>query len=258
VSAAAAAIVQPSTNPVVVAVAPARAPAPITIEASGFAPRALVYVEQCDGVAPGAPQWSPTVHCDLGSSPSPAIADDDGHATFSSSDPNHAFRPFVGESPQSLFNCLAPAQRPPANGLATSAKCNIRVSTSNTSVTSDQTFVDMSFRTSTTSATRGAGGTAVGKARARSSEAPTPAIGAGRRPAMGGSSVAGSTAASSPIAFVVAPRHANSGLLSLSDASLVTGYIFIIGGCLMAAVSIAGRRRPLRVVGSGDRPTDPV
>jgi hypothetical protein len=242
--ATAAAITQPSTNPFDVPVAISGGPEPVTVQATGFAPNSLVYVEQCDGTAPSTPQWSPTAHCDLGSSPSPAIADSRGRAAFLSTDPNHAFRPFVGESPQSLFNCRAPARRPPANGLANFAKCNLRVSTSNTSVTSDQVFVDMSFRTSITPTPTNARGASTTKQEAQSSNPAASTVGSGKRSQIGGTPAAGSSAVPSRVAVVAAPRHPKSGLLSLSDVTLVTGYIFVVGGFLMTAFAIARRRRP--------------
>src|SRR5262245_33790297 len=81
-------------------------PETFTVTASGFSAGSLVYVEQCDGRAPTSENWRPTINCDAGTSPAPAIVDDDGVATFPSDDRNHAFHPFVGESPQQLFNCV--------------------------------------------------------------------------------------------------------------------------------------------------------
>ena len=40
----------------------------------------------------------------------PALADANGLVVFQPDDANHAFTPFKGESPQSLFNCLSPNQ----------------------------------------------------------------------------------------------------------------------------------------------------
>ena len=104
-----------------------------------------VSLEQCDGVAHTSPGWWPTTHCDLGSSQSPVLADGTGTATFLSTDPNHAFTPFKGESPQSLFNCLSPNDPAlsPVNSLQDFRECQIRVSTSNTTVTADQSFLSI-------------------------------------------------------------------------------------------------------------------
>jgi hypothetical protein len=75
------------------------------------------------------------------------IADGSGNVVFQPDDANHAFTPFRGESPQSLFNCLAPDQ--PAlstvNGLPDFRNCQVRLSTSDTTVTSDQQFFDLTL-----------------------------------------------------------------------------------------------------------------
>jgi hypothetical protein len=120
-------------------------PVAFTIVATGYTPGSLVSVEQCDGVATSAAHWSPTTDCDLGSSPSPALVDGTGKATFLSTDPNHAFTPFKGESPQTIFNCLSPngPALSPSNGLTDYRNCKIRVSTSNTSITADQSFLNI-------------------------------------------------------------------------------------------------------------------
>jgi hypothetical protein len=242
VPAAASAIVEPSTSPIVVAFAISRPPAAITVVANGFAAGSLAYVEQCDGVAPTTPLWSPTVHCDLGSSPAPAIADRRGLATFSSTDRNRAFRPFEGESPQSLFNCLAPAQHPPANGLATFTNCTLRVSTSNTAVTADQTFLAMELEASPAPPATGGGSTAAASTPPRTSKGAS-TIGSNTRPAKGGNSAGETSAGTGRVAVIAAPRHPSVGLLSFSDADLVTGYILVLGGLLITAVGIAVRRR---------------
>jgi len=41
----------------------------------------------------------------------------DGVASFPVSDPNRAFHPFVGESPQSIFNCTGAGVTAPHNDL---------------------------------------------------------------------------------------------------------------------------------------------
>jgi hypothetical protein len=139
--AAASTIDQPRGNPVTAPVDGSGRLVPIAVVASGFAPGALVYVEQCDGAATSTPQWDPTLDCDFGSSPSAVTADANGVATFAANDRNHAFLPFVGESPQSQFNCLAAGTQPPRNNLPTFNRCAIRVSTNNTVRTADQSFV---------------------------------------------------------------------------------------------------------------------
>jgi len=112
----------------------------VTIVASGFAPLLDVFVEQCDGVPVSDPRWSATLDCDLGSSPAPAIADAHGTVTF---DGQRNFHPFHGESPQSLFNCVAPGEAAPRNDLPSFSDCRVRVSTNNSAATADQTFLSM-------------------------------------------------------------------------------------------------------------------
>jgi hypothetical protein len=134
--AAAASITQPSRSPFTVS----GNLAPIPVVATGFAPNANVFVEQCDGTSPSDPRWSPTVNCDLGSSPPPASADGRGTASFQG---QRAFQPFVGESPQALFNCVGARMRPPANRLQSFDNCQLRVSTNNSTRTSDQVFLTL-------------------------------------------------------------------------------------------------------------------
>jgi len=243
VPAAASAIIAPSTSPIVVTFATSRPPAAITVVASGFAAGALVYAEQCDGVTPTAALWSPTVHCDLGSSPAAAIADGRGLATFSSTDRNHAFHPFTGESPQSLFNCLAPAQRPPANGLASFTNCSLRVSTSNTTVTADQTFLAMKLEAGPAPSPPGHAATAPATRPPPTSKGAS--AGTNARAPRGAQSVADTSAGTDRVAVIAAPRRARVGLLSFSDSDLAMGYILVLTGLLIAAVGIAVRRRDL-------------
>ncbi len=238
-------IVQPSGSSIVAALDPAGVPVNVTVVASGFAAGSLVYVEQCDGIEATTQSWSPTVHCDLGSSPAPAIADAHGIATFSSTDRNRAFRPFLGESPQSLFNCLAPSQPAPANSLPNFSNCKLRVSTSNTAVTPDQAFVPIILTTTrrpspttvrlpaTTGTTavakkHSAAGAATGSSGPRSRGA----TGQGRR-----------TSADIQSVSIAAGQGSSVGFLSLSDPNLVTGYILVFGGVLIAGLAAALRRR---------------
>jgi hypothetical protein len=132
--ASAAVIVRPDHVPTVVA------NAPVNVVASGFPTGKSVFVEQCDGVDPASAQWDVTQDCDNGASPPPVIADTHGNVTFPAGNPNRAFRPFQGESPQSLFNCIASGHTAPKNALKTYTNCRIRVSTNNTTATADQVF----------------------------------------------------------------------------------------------------------------------
>jgi hypothetical protein len=122
-------------------------PQPFRIAAGGFTPGAQVFVEQCDGNPPTMVGWSPTQNCDLGTSPAGVIVPASGVATFQPDDPNHAFHPFKGQSPQALFNCLSPHEAPLSaiDFVPDYENCQIRVSTSNFSVTADQQFFDLTL-----------------------------------------------------------------------------------------------------------------
>jgi hypothetical protein len=138
-------ITEPSSSPYAVPADAARTPQPFTIAATGFRPGSLVYVEQCDGVAPTSANWTPTLNCDIGSSPAAAVVDSRGVATFKADDRNHAFHPFVGASPQQVFNCVAPGAAAPKNTLKTFTNCRVRVSSSNAAETPDQAFLVMTL-----------------------------------------------------------------------------------------------------------------
>ena len=140
----AATITTPNTNAFHVSADSNHNPLPFTIVATGYVPGSLVSVEQCDGKSPSAPGWSPTVDCDLGSAPAAAIADANGQVTFNANDPNRAFTPFKGESPQGLFNCLASGQTL-NNGLPSYTNCQIRVTSNVTVPTFDQAFLTLSL-----------------------------------------------------------------------------------------------------------------
>ena len=142
---AATSITAPATNPFVVPGNAAGLPQAFTVTAAGFAPNSAVFVEQCDGVAATTPGWTATGNCDLGSSPSPAISDGAGVATFPASNVNLAFTPFKGASPQGIFNCLSPNDAPPANGLADFRNCQLRVSSNNAAGTGDQVFIRLTL-----------------------------------------------------------------------------------------------------------------
>src|SRR5262249_24512327 len=84
--------------------------------------------------------WSPTLDCDNGNAPAPAIADEHGTATFSKDDRNRTFVPIVGASPSNLFSCGATNSTPAANGLTNYPTCQFRVSSNNVQATEDQVF----------------------------------------------------------------------------------------------------------------------
>lgn len=133
-------ITSPSSNPYTVPGDATGTPQSFTVSASGFTAGQQVYIEQCDGVAPSTSGWNPTEHCDLGTSPSAVIADSSGNVSFPANNANFGFTPFKGLSPQGLFTCGSPTDTNPNDGLPFYKNCQVRVSTSNTSVTSDQTF----------------------------------------------------------------------------------------------------------------------
>jgi hypothetical protein len=138
-AAGAAQIVQPSARPYRVP-SDAHGPVAFTIVAAGFRPGAAVYVEQCDGSSPRVLNWSPADHCDNGTSPAPVYADGRGQAMFDAHDRNHKFTPFVGASPQSIFNCGTPGN------------CTVRVATNLASATDDQVFIALALQKPTSAA----------------------------------------------------------------------------------------------------------
>lgn len=142
---AATGLTEPPRSPVVVTVDGSGKPAAFKVVAKGFEPYQSVFIEQCNGRPPSADHWQATVDCDLGSAPAPAIAGTDGVVTFLPTDPNHAFHPFVGASPQGLFNCLSPKGASPSNGMPDFRDCQIRVSSSNTAGTDDQVLLSLTL-----------------------------------------------------------------------------------------------------------------
>ncbi len=139
-----AAVTQP-TSPHTVLADAAGNPRAFTVTASGFQPDDVVFIEQCDGSSTSDVFWDPTINCDLGSSPAPAVADASGVVTFAVGDSNHRFRPFAGDSPQGLFNCRAPGTAAPTSGTPSFTNCQVRVSTSNSSSTGDQQFLPITL-----------------------------------------------------------------------------------------------------------------
>lgn len=143
-------VTQPTATPMVAPANAAGAPYAFTVSASGFEPGVNVYIEQCDGTSTSDVFWDPTLNCDLGTSPAPSVADASGNVTFGSGDVNHRFVPFRGESPQGLFDCLGPNDAPTGSGSPSFTNCQVRVSSNNTSVTSDQVFFALRLPNATT------------------------------------------------------------------------------------------------------------
>lgn len=118
---------------------------PFTIKVAGFKPNVSVYIEQCSGQPATAAKWTPTLACDVQSSPAAAITDGSGVATFAASDPNHAFHPFSGASPQNLFSCTASGAKAPEKDVPNYDNCQVRVATTNVAATDDQVFLTMTL-----------------------------------------------------------------------------------------------------------------
>jgi hypothetical protein len=132
--------VSSGTNPIVVPGDAAGNPLAINVVATGFPEgEGLAFVEQCDGVDPGTAGYSPLTHCDSATSPAATDVGADGVASFPASDPNFAFTPFKGQSPQHKFNCVAPGESAPS-AKPTFSNCQIRVSTNNLATTTDQAY----------------------------------------------------------------------------------------------------------------------
>jgi hypothetical protein len=253
--------------------------APLAVTATGFQAGVNVYVEQCDGVPPTKQGWDPTLDCDLGSSPPAAVADAQGTATFPADDVNRAFHPFVGESPQSLFNCMAAGERPPSNGLSSFTDCKLRVSTNNSSATPDQVFLPIILT-----------GRSVAKAKrpgAAPAASPTTSSPSTTVPGKRGNATSGTTVApkdrrttdrarraarsapnqaaapvASPVATAAASAHSSSGagLTALSDSGVRTGYILLGLGLMIAFVPLLVPRRRRRDSSRADEvtPTRPA
>jgi hypothetical protein len=111
---------------------------------SGYPAGVPVYVEVCDGISPSSAGYDPADHCDPATSPS-SLPGPSG--TFQASDFNHKFRPFKGESPQSIFICLSPNDPVPPNpnSLPVFRNCQLRISTNKVAVTGDQAYLTLTL-----------------------------------------------------------------------------------------------------------------
>ena len=210
--------------------------APFTVVAAGFPPDTRVYVEQCDGLSPDTPQWSPTLDCDLGSSPAGKLTDGNGSVSFPAGDLNYSFRPFRGPSPEGLFNCLGPQQVSPRNGGYDSRNCSVRVSTNNSSATDDQVFFSLSLPNPTGAQANPppAGGSSNPAGSGNTAASPSSASGSGSAPS--GSLASGHTDPST----ATASHH--GGLLAFTGAH--AALLVAIGlECVAVGIALAGRRR---------------
>lgn len=143
--ASAGSITTPSSSPFTVPGDATGTPQSFTVSGSGFTQGQQVYIEQCDGVPSSAAGWTPTEHCDLGTSPSAVTVGAGGTVTFPANNANFGFTPFKGLSPQGLFTCGSPADTDPNDGLPYFENCQVRISTSNTAVTADQAFITITL-----------------------------------------------------------------------------------------------------------------
>jgi hypothetical protein len=116
-------------------------PVSFTVAGTGWQPHTQVWIEQCDGVPPTSPTWNPNTDCDPATSPAGAVADAKGNVSFPVTNHNWAFPVFRGGSPQSMFNCLSPHERDLGNHLTSYRNCQVRMSSNDSAVTTDQTFL---------------------------------------------------------------------------------------------------------------------
>jgi hypothetical protein len=243
VGAGAATITQPK-GPYAVTADSKGNPAAFVVVAGGFPAGANIYAEQCDGNPPTTPQWSPTINCDLGSAPPPAIADANGVATF---DGQSMFQPVAGASPQHLFNCVASGTTPPKNRLKTYTNCQLRVSSNNSTATPDQSFITLVLPgpnaprqpattttqpagsdSSSTTTPKGKGAAAAGSKGSKGTKSSKGNVGAHPK--------AGASDPGTPLVHIAAPSSASSSDHSLTSSGAVVGYALILGGLLLAGV----------------------
>jgi hypothetical protein len=121
-------------------------PQSFTVVATGFAPSTLIYLEVCDGLSPSTPGWDAASDCDNGASNAPVLSDGTGMATFTAGT-NRQFVPVKGLQPTGLFACDSPDDAPtsPVPALGDWTDCQLKVSSSNTAATSDQTFLTLTY-----------------------------------------------------------------------------------------------------------------
>jgi len=109
------------------------------VQFSGFTQGNSVFLEECDGTPFSDPSFDPSQNCESSTSPAAVVADASGGGTFLATDSNHRFKPVKGNVNGSFW-CLSPNDPAPGNtlGLPVFRNCQLRVSTSNAAVTSDQ------------------------------------------------------------------------------------------------------------------------
>jgi hypothetical protein len=106
---------------------------------TGFVQGNSVFLEECDGVPFTDPNWDPTIDCINTTSPAAVVADANGQGTFLHTDPNHHFKPVKGNVGGSFW-CLGNNDPDPADaqGEPIYRNCQLRISTNNGGVTTDQ------------------------------------------------------------------------------------------------------------------------
>jgi hypothetical protein len=150
-----AAFTTPSDNPHLVGNIPsgpnAGKPAPFDVVVNGYgtAANTKVFEEICDGVDPTDPSWDVSLDCDTGTANSNAIASG-GVASFPAADANLHIKPFRGASPNGLFNCIAPGDPDPGNGLTTfggtqGSHCTLRTVQDTLQGTTNQQFLQLTL-----------------------------------------------------------------------------------------------------------------
>jgi hypothetical protein len=239
--AAHAAIVDPAGSPLVLRSDGSGHVERITIVASGFPAGSSVFIEQCDGVAESTPNWSPVEHCDLGSSPAPVLADANGVARFDADDRNHAFLPFVGESPQSLFNCVADQGDATNNGLPTFTNCRVRVSSNNTAVTADQSMRFITLPANAVSAVAPAARSTTSEATSKPTSSRTRKRSSKHRKSVTTASDSSSAEKGSRRDPVAADDEASASWFT--DPAVGLGFVLVLAGAVTAGWSVARRRR---------------
>jgi hypothetical protein len=121
---------------------------PFDVSVSGYGASQNVFIELCDGKPSSTPGWSPGLDCDNGTSPAAGITDANGNFTFHANDPNHQFPPptvDLKHPPTGAFECFAPGESQPNDGLPHWTNCQLRSSTNNGAATTDQAFITLTM-----------------------------------------------------------------------------------------------------------------
>jgi hypothetical protein len=158
----------PFTVPVVQSGAQAGTPLPFPVAGTGYLTNQNVFIEICDGLPSSNPAWDPTADCDLVTSPAASTAQTTaGNVSWPATLPSNSIGDFRGQSPQQIFNCVAQQDvpsgtpqnsdgsynldgvnggntqngEPIAQGVESWLNCQVRMSSNNSSSTTDQVFI---------------------------------------------------------------------------------------------------------------------